>query len=183
MSVSYATVSTPNMELSPMRVSFKGPGAGSYVDLGGTLSNIVIETKYEKADIKADQLGTTVLDRRVKGLIVTVTTELNEIQNKDIWKVVFPHATETLTGTKAVDFNSQIGDSDLGNAGQLRLHPLSKADADVSGDYNFSLATASAESAITYGPDKQSVLKIIWNILPDTSVQPAKFFRYGDPAI
>src|SRR5690242_7287431 len=97
MSLSYSTITPTEMELTPMRVSFKGPGAGSYSDLGGTLSNVVIETKYEKAEIHADQLGTTVLDRRVKGLIVQVTTEITEIQNKDLWKVVFPHATEVIS--------------------------------------------------------------------------------------
>jgi len=183
MAVSYATVNSSSMELTPMKVSFKGPGALTAIDLGGTLSNVVIETKYEKADIKADQLGSTVLDRRVKGLQVTVTTEIAEIQNKDLWKVVFPHATQVSTGTAAMKFNSAVGDSDLGNAGELTLHPLSKATGDVTTDYHFFKACASAESSITYGPDKQATLKIVWNILPDTSVTPAKFYQYGDPAL
>lgn len=179
MALSYATVDATKMELTPMQVKFKGPADVSAVDLGGTLSNVVIETKYEKAEIKADQLGTTVLDRRVKGLMVTVTTELTEIQTKTLLKVIFPHATQ---GTSVIDFKSMVGDADLTNAGVLTLHPLSKDPTDVDYDYTFWKACSSAESSVTYGPDNQARYKIVWNILPDTSVTPARFYRYGDPA-
>jgi len=165
------------MELTPMRVTFDG------VDLGGTLANVVISTKYSKSNIMADQSGSTVRDRRVSGIEITVTTELTEIQNKDIWAVVFPHATLIATGTKAIVFKENMGDSDLSKATLLKLHPLSKADADETGDYNFYKAVASAESSITYGPNEQARLKIVWNILPDESVQPNQFFKYGDPAV
>lgn len=180
MAVSFAAVSTPNMELTPVRVTYKG------VDLGGTLSGAVIAPKFSKADIKADQLGSgTTLDRRVNGLSITVTTELSEVQKKENWKVVFPHAKLVDGGIagKSVYFQSAVGDGDLSNSGLLVLHPLSLPDADKSGDLNFYKAVASAESEITYGPDNQATLKIVWNVLPDTSVQPAKFMLYGDPAI
>ena len=75
---SYATVTPGNMELTPCRVKFKGPGALSFVDLGGTLGNVNVKFKFEKADIKADQFGSTVLDRRVKGIMGTIETELAE---------------------------------------------------------------------------------------------------------
>lgn len=175
--MSYATVTTSSMELTPMRVTFDG------VDLGGTLANVVISSKYAKSNILADQSGSTVRDRRVSGIEITVTTELTEIQNKDIWKVVFPHATLISTGTAAIVFKENMGDSDLANANLLTLHPLSKADGDLTTDYNFYKAVASAESTITYGPNEQARLKIVWNILPDESVQPNQFFKYGDPAV
>lgn len=175
---SFATVTTTNMELTPVRVKFDG------IDLGGTLANAVITAKYTKADIKADQLGTTVLDRRVSGLEINVTTELNEIQSKDIWKVVFPHSSLIVSGVKkAIQFNSQVGDSDLSNAKVLSLHPLSQIDAVVDFDHTFFKACSNADSAITYGPTEQARLKIVWNVLPDTTVQPARFYRYGDTTI
>ena len=65
MSLSNATVTTSNMFLSPMQVKF-GP-SGSQIDLGGTLGNVVVTPKYTKADIKADQSGTSIRDRRVSG--------------------------------------------------------------------------------------------------------------------
>ena len=178
--MSNAVVTTSTMELTPMRVTYNG------IDLGGTLANCVVTAKYSKSEIKADQSGTTVRDRRVSGIEVTVTTEIAEIQNKDRWKVVFPHATKVGTGVgslAAIEFSQNIGDGDLTNAATLVLHPLSKADADLSSDYKFYKAVASAESSITYGPTEQARLKIVWNILPDESATPNKFFRYGDPTI
>jgi len=173
--MSFATVTTSSMELTPMRVSLDG------TDLGGTLGNVVISAAYKKANILADQSGSTVRDRRVSGLEITVTTELAEVQNKDIWQVVFPHAT-LVGASAAIDFKENMGDADLPKALELVLHPLSKANGDLTGDYTFFKAIASAESSITYGPNEQARLKIVWNILPDESVTPNKFFRYGDPA-
>lgn len=182
MPVSFATVATQNMELTPMRVSFGT--AGSEVDLGGTLGNVVVSVSYNKAEILSDQSGKTVRDRRVSGQIYTVTTELTEIKNKDIWKIVFPHAKEIVSGgNKMIYFDASIGDSDLANAKSLILHPLSLPNADLSGNYKFFKACASAESEITYGPEEQARLKIVWNILPDDSVQPERFFIHGDPGI
>ena len=175
--MSNAVVTTSSMELTPMRVTFDGR------DLGGTSSNIVISAKYMKAELRADQSGQTVRDRRVSGIEITVTTELTEVLNKDNWKVVFPHTTLLPAGTAAIEFSQNIGDSDLSNALELVLHPLSKADSDLTADYTFYKACASAESSITYGPTEQARLKIVWNILPDESAVPNKFFRYGDPAV
>lgn len=184
MSTSNAVVTTTNMQLSPMRVSFGT--AGSEVDLGGTLGNVVISIAYKKSAILADQSGSTIRDRRVSGMEFTITTELAEVANKDLWKVVFPHATKEGTGTgslAAIDFKDAISDSDSANAKQLVLHPLALADADHSQDYTFYKAVASAESSITYGPNDQARLKIVWNVLPLETVVPNKFFRYGDPAV
>lgn len=178
MPTSNAVVSTQNMELTPMRVNFNG------VDLGGTLSNVTVTSEFSKAEIKADQSGDTVRDRRVSGMNIQVTTEIAEIQNKDLWKVVFPHANLITSGmNKAVYFNSKIGDSDLANSKELVLHPLSKADADLSGNYRFWKACSDAKSEIVYGPTEQTKLKIVWNVLPDDSVTPERFFQYGDPSI
>lgn len=179
MSISYATVDPTKMELTPMQVLFQGPSILAPVDLGGTLGNVVIETKYMKAEIKADQFGSTVLDRRVSGLNVTVTTEIAQIYDLPTLKIVFPHAT---VGSATADIVSAIGDSDTANAGILTLHPMSKGSTDVTEDFTFYKACASAESPITYGPDKQSSYKIVWNILPDLTQTPARFYRRGDPA-
>lgn len=264
--VSFADVEVNNMELTPMRVLFKGPTDAQPVDLGGTLDNVVISMAYKKSDIMADQFGKTVLDRRVSGIDIKVTTSLAEVQNKDLFKVAFPHATQipveltagsmtaaspavatftahglaagdrikftagtlptgvalntiyyvlaagltandfefSLTkggaavngtgsagsaivlqkyGKGAIDWNSAIGDGDQVNAGELTLHPLSKDVSDVDTDWNFFKACATAESEISYGPEGQAKFKIVWTILPDLSVTPARFFRYGDKTL
>lgn len=183
---SIPSIDVSQMELTPCQVFFQGPGATAEVDLGGTLGNVVIGAKYMKAEKKADQLGETVLDRSVSGTEVTVTTELAEIKDKDIWKVVFPHATLIESGgDKALEFRSNVGDSDLANAGQLRLHPMSVASGVVDFDHTFYKAVANAESELVLSPTEQSKLKIIWNVLPDFSVtgQHPRFYRYGDTTL
>lgn len=184
MALTYPTVTTTNMELTPCQVLWTPAGSSTEVDLGGSLGNVVVSTKFSKADIKADQMGISVLDRRVSGIETTVTTELVEIKNKDIWKVVFPHAVKAGTTPHFyIDFKSAVGDGDLSNAGILRLHPQSIDPADLDYDYYFYKACASAESAFTLGPTEQLRLKLVWNILLDTSVSPAKLFRHGDHAL
>ena len=177
MPVSFATVTTTNMELTPMRVTYNA------IDLGGTLGNVTVETKYTKSDIKADQLGTTVLDRRVSGFEAKVSFEIAETENFSNWKVVFPHSTKKIIGGTAIDFESKVGDSDISNSFVLLLHPLSRPNSDLTHDYTFTLACASAESSLVYSPTGQLKMKVVMNILPDTSVTPAKFYRHGDPAV
>ena len=178
MPLSNANVTTSQMELGPCRVTYKG------VDLGGTLSNVTVRATYEKADILADQSGTTVRDRRVSGLTIQVETELTEIVDKNNWKVVFPHALLVTSGpNKQITFPNNVGDGDLANSGILVLHPLNRVDADLSMDHKFFKAVADANSEFVLSPTDQSKLKVIWNILPDDSTTPELFYVHGDPAI
>jgi len=178
-------ITISNMELTPMMVKFKQNATDvAATDIGGTLDNVVITAKYGKAEIKADQLGLSVLDRRVNEITVSVTTSITEVQDKETLKILFPHATLVSSGGNfALDFKTNVGDGDLSNAGELTLHPLSKDVSDVSTDWTFYKACASAESEFSYGPSEQVKAKIVWNILPDTSVTPYRWFRYGDPAL
>lgn len=179
----YPTVTVSNMELTPMQVKFQGPSDTGPSDLGGTLGNVVISSKYSKAEIKADQFGTTVLDRRVSGYSMTVTTELAEMNRKYLLSVIYPHGSLVSTGTQAFDWNTKVGDGDLSNAGVLTLHPLDAAPTDVSHDWTFYKACASAESEFTFGPTEQVKPKIVWNILPDMDFVPARFARFGDTSL
>lgn len=184
MAVSYANIDASKMELTPMRVSFQGPGATAFTDLGGTLSNVVIDIKYSKADIKADQFGTSFIDKVNSGLMVTVTTEITQVQDKALWEVVFPPSVKNGTApTDTLLFTNKVGQHDSSVSGQLVLHPLSQDNTNLNLDYYFYKATASAESQITYGPDNQARLKVVWNIFPDTSVTPARYFVYGDESL
>lgn len=257
---SYPKIETTMMELTPCQVQFKG------VDLGGTLGNVKLKVTYSKSDIKADQFGTTVLDKKVSGFNATVETELTQIKDMEQLKVIFPHATlispvltvtvddttdlitagsphnyiagdtvvfsttgtmpaplvagttyyviaagltatdfkvsatsggsavnitTTGTGTLSVEgghifkleFNTQVGDSDQDNAGQLVLHPQSSNVGDVSHDWTFPIACSNADSELTYSPTEQAKMKIVWAIYPDLSVIPARFCTYGDTSI
>jgi len=178
MTVSYASVTTNNMELTPCRVKF------NTVDIGGTNANVKVSITYKKADIKADQLGDTILDRRVSGTEIKIETVLAEISKKENWKVAFPNSTlVTSGGNKAIFFGSKVGEADSALAYELILHPLSRSDADLSGDFKFYKAVAESVSEVTFGPTEQQGLKVVWNVLPDTGSTPAKFMFVGDPAV
>ncbi len=178
MSLSTATVTPVNMELTPMRVTFNS------VDLGGTLSNVVVHVKYNKSPIHADQFGNTVLDQRVSGQEMTVTCDIAEVNLKANWKVVFPNSHLVTSGGNTQEyFDMQIGDNDLAHAYPLILHPLSRSNADLAGDFKFFLATATSTSDVTYSPTGQAKLKVVFHVFPDTGVTPARWLVYGDPAI
>jgi hypothetical protein len=166
------------MELTPARITYDG------VDLGGSLSNVKINVKYMKADIMADQLGKSVLDRVVSGIEATIETELTEIKNKATWKVVFPNADKVTSGPNStIVWRSKIGSHDLDLAKVLIIHPLSAVNGNLAQDVKAPLAVASEESGFEYGPDKQATLKIVWNVYLDTSSNPAVLLIYGDPSI
>lgn len=175
---SYATVTTSSMEMSPVQVTYNG------VDLGGTLGNVTVDFKYAKGEIHADQFGSTVLDRVTNGVEVKVTTEIAEIKDKAIWAKIFPNATLIVDGSdKTIHWTDRMTAKDSAAFNALVLHPLANDSGVVDHDYTFFKAVPSEESSITYGPNEQARLKIVWNIYPDTSVQPASFFKYGDTTI
>lgn len=182
MATTYPTVDVTMMELTPVIVKFKPAGATDYTEIGGTLGNVKVKVGYSKAEIKADQFGTTVLDRRVSGFSATIETEIAQVKNKDLIKILFPHSTEVGTTTKMINFKTNVGDSDLGVAGVLVLHPQSLASTDYNGDWTIMKACASAESEFTYSATDQLRAKIVWNVYMDTTNSPASFMTFGDPA-
>lgn len=178
MSTSVATITPGNLELSPMRVTYNG------VDLGATLDNVVVTAKLATSPMLADQTGSTVINHKVSGYDISITTSIAEVQLKDNWEVVFPYAElVTSGGNKQMYFDDRIGDDALSHAAVLVLHPLSKADADLSGDYRFYKVTAMPESEITYSPTGQAKMKVTFHVYPDFSTTRPRFFVYGDPAI
>lgn len=178
---STANVTGSNLELTPMRVTFDG------VDLGGTLDGVAVGIQYKLSDLMADQMGSTPIDSRISGQEFTVKLRLAEIQNFDNWLVAFPHASleEAISPDteKAIYFDAQIGGGMLAKAKELVLHPLSKDDADLSGDFMFWKAVASSASEVKYGPEEQSALEVEFKIYPDTATSPARFFIYGDASL
>jgi hypothetical protein len=178
------------MELTPVKVYWKPVGATAFTDLGGTLGNVKVAIATEKAEIKADQTGTTPLDRRVSGQKYTVVTKITQAKDFLISSYVFPNAellgTTPYNGASpsaALQFNNAVGSSDLQFAGQLKLHPQDVADDDASYDYLFYKACPTEASEITYGPTEQSAFNIEWTVYPDTDVTPYRFFRYGSEDI
>lgn len=175
-----ANVTVNNFEIGPCRVTYDG------VDLGGTLSNVVVNFKYEKAKLMADQYGNTLLDEAISGMEVTVETEIAEVKDKDTLKKVFPNATlvtQVSPAAKALDWENQVSTRMLANAKVLQLHPLEYADAVLDYDWYFYQAMPSEESSYTLSPTEQGKMKIVWKVYLDLTQTPPKMFRIGDNTI
>lgn len=174
--MSVAAVSVSNMDIGPCQVFFDGD------DLGGTLSNVVINFKYIKTKLSADQTGPeTFLDEAISGIDVTVETEIAEVRNKTTLSRIFPTATLITSGAqKALQFNDKVATRQLQFAKNLKLHPLAEADAVEDYDWLFYKAVPTEESSYTFGAAEQGRLKIVWRIYLDLSTSPGRMFRIGD---
>ena len=170
-----ALATVTNLDIGPCTVNFDG------VDLGGTLENATITFKYDKADMKADQYGTSLLDQAVSGMEVTIETSLAETRDKDKLAKVFPNATMVGTSPDALAFNDKVATRMEPLSGILILHPIVEGAAtNENFDYYFYKAVPTEESSYVFSPTDQGKMKIVWRVLLDTSTDPARIFRYGD---
>ena len=176
MPLTNPNVTPTNMELTPCLVNWNG------VDLGGTLKNVKISIETKKADIKADQLGETILDRRVSGHAFKVETVLAEIKSKSVFKAAFPNMRLISAGNGAIYATSAVGSSDVALAQALILHPLSVASTNLDYNHKFYKAVPEEISEVVFGPTEQQGLKVVWHVFPDTSTNPPRFYFHGDPA-
>lgn len=182
MSQSNPTVNTQNIVLSPMQV-FVGPDLAHLTDLGGTTEGVTLSVKYEHGEVMVDQFGKTVLDMIISGQGFGVKFALAETGDKSKWKQAFPSAKLITTSTGLVYFDMQIGDSLLGHAQYLVLHPISKAPGDHSEDITIFKAACKSASEAKYGPDKQTGLNVDFMVFPDQTSTPQRFMIYGDSTI
>lgn len=176
------------MELTPVKVYWTPAGSTAEAYLGGTLGNVKISVATEKAEIKADQTGTTPLDRRISGHKFMVTTEIAQINDFTISSYIFPSASAIGSPASGIEWFNNVGHSDISVAGQLRLHPMSQPDATKTYDWNFFVAAPTENSEVTFGPTEQSKFKVEWAIYPDQArIDGASggnskfaFMRFGD---
>lgn len=178
MTQSTSNITPTYFELSPCRVTYKG------VDLGGTLGNVVVKITDTLSDIYADQMGKTVIDKRVSAHKFTTEFSIAEVQNKDNWKILFPpHKLVSQSGQKGMYFDSEIGYSMISQAGVLNFHPLSKPNTDLSEDFTIYLAAGEVSSDFTFSPTEQVKMKLVMDMYPDFTSNPPRFFFFGDPSI
>lgn len=171
-------VTTTKMDIGPCQVLF---GAD---DLGGTLDNVVVNFKYEKAPLMADQFGKTLLDEAVSGMEVTIETSIAETRAKLLLSKIFKSANYAGTDpADYLDFKNRVPLRQLSLAEELTLHPLVEDAADKNFDWTFFKAMPSEESSYTFSPSEQGKMKIVWKVYLDTSVSPARMFRYGDKTL
>lgn len=176
MGKSFATVTPTDMEIGPCQVTFNA------IDLGGTKGNVKIKFKYEQSWIGADQFGPkTKLDGAISGMECTVETQFLEVRNKAAFANVFPAMTKAGTTPHFyVDMKDQTAVRQLALAQPLTLHPLVEDVTSFDQDMYFYKALPSNDSEFDHSPTEQVALKITWNILLDTSVSPARMFRFGN---
>lgn len=168
-------VDVSKLDIGPCKVTFDG------TDLGATLDNVVVNFALKKADMKADQYGDTLLDQAISGMEVTIETALAQTRDKDILAKVFPNLLLVGTSPDALQMNNAIATRQKALAAPLILHPLVEgADSNEDQDYYFWLAIPTEESSYTFSPTEQGKMKIVWKVLLDDSVTPARMFRYGD---
>lgn len=175
MGKSYATVTPDSFTIGPCQVTFNS------IDIGGTKGGVKIKFKYEKANLEADQFGKTILDKAISGMMAQVTTNFLEVLDKDQLANVFPSLF--LGGSsphKYLDMKDQTAVRQLATAYPLELHPLVDDATDLDNEWYFWKANPNEDSEFDFMPDKQVEMKITWDIFLDTSVQPARVFRYGD---
>ena len=175
MALSTATVTVSSFDIGPCRVTFDA------IDIGGTLGNVTCNFKYTKADMKADQTGSALLDQAISGLEVTVETEFAEVRDKAIMHKLFPNVTYDATSTAALDWGNQVPARQLPLAKELTLHPLVNDNAVVAQDWTFFKAVPSEESSYVFDPANQGKMKIVWKVYMPTDTYI--MFRYGDTTI
>jgi len=172
------TVTVNNMDIGPCQVKF------GTQDIGGTLGNVNVKFKFDKAPLMADQTGKTLLDEAVSGMEVTIETEFAEVQSKVIMAALFPNAV--LAGTSPhqyIDFLNKVPARQLALALPLTLHPLVADAGDFDQDWYFYKAIPSEDSSYVFSPSEQGKMKIIWKVYLDLSVTPARMWRKGDQSL
>lgn len=177
---SAATVTPSNFDIGPCQVTY----GSSPTDIGGTTGNVKIKFKYEKTYLHADQFGPkTNLDAAISGMGCTVETEFLETRNKTAIELLFPSGTLVGTTHKYIDFKDATAVRQLAIAQPLLLHPLVDDSTAHDNEWYFWKALPHEDSEYDFGPTIQAKMKIVWEILLDASVSPARLFRAGDHSL
>jgi len=178
MSKSLINGNVREIQVTPVRVTYGGNDLGFLVE--GTEVNI--ETQL--ADIVADAHAKTVLDRVNIGMVGTVKIKIAQLTAEKI-KAAFPYSTIVTSGpNKLLLFGNSVGERDLDRAAALILHPVNKAEADLSGDWKCWQAVPNGSAAITYDAENQIGIEVTFNVYPDlTKPMSHQFCVYGDPSL
>lgn len=172
-----ATVTVSSFDIGPCQVTY------NTVDLGGTSGNVKVKFGYKKAVLKADQYGDTMLDKAISGMHCSIETEFLEVLNKVNIQKVFPTLVITGTTHNFLDQTDNTAVRQLALSSPLMLHPLVDDSTNADHEWYFWKACANEDSEYDFSPSTQAKLKISWDVLLDTSVQPARLFRYGDHSL
>ncbi len=173
--MSSPSITVANLDIGPCIVTWNA------IDIGATLGNVTVKFKYEKADMKADQTGTAILDQAISGMKVTIETEFAQVRDKTILATLFPDATFQGSAPHTyLTFKDKTATRQLPNAAALLLHPIVEAAAAHDMEWYFYKAVPTEDSQYVFSPTDQGKMKIIWEVYMDLSVTPGQIFRMGD---
>lgn len=171
-----STSSAQNIRMSTCKVTFDGN------DLGLTIGGVDVKVASTTHETKVDQFGDTVANEFIMGRTITVTVPLAETTLQNL-VAIMPGATLVTDATDPtklrVDVTSGVGQSLLAIAKEMILHPIDKADTDVSEDLNIPLCATAGAIDFAYMYNKERVFNCTFKGYPDRA-NGGLLFSYGD---
>ncbi|CCG43293.1 hypothetical protein [Magnetospirillum molischianum] len=166
---------TKNVKLGVCKITFGG------TDLGYTKGGVEVEVTTEVHKVTIDQFGTTSVADLIQGRNIKVKVPLAETTLENLVKIM-PGATLVTDGTtptkKRVDVQTGIGINLLDVAQEMILHPVSKADADVSEDFIIPKAATAGALNFAYKVDQERIFNTEFSGYPDPETKV--LFKVGD---
>jgi len=158
---------------------------GGYLELGLLDGDTEITFEESQLDITAQQTGTTILASLRQGLINGVSLVMKEAADLSLIKeVILGTAGGSYTpsgGTEVFGWGTaSLGKNTIVKSRRLVLHPVSKADADLSEDLCFWKSYALPES-LTLSGENPEVLALSFKVYKDDAKPVAvNQFIFGD---
>lgn len=163
---------TKNVKLGVCKIFFDGE------DLGYTKGGVEVTVTTETYKVEVDQFGKTPIKEYIMGRQISVKAPLAEttIQNM---AALMPGATISgLPGAEVLSVTTGTGADLLELAKVLRLHPVSKADADKTEDFVIYRAATPGALNFAYKLDSERIFNADFMGYPDPVT--GKLFAIGD---
>jgi hypothetical protein len=169
-----ATSSIENVRLGVCSLTYKG------VDLGYTKGGVEVTVESETHEVTIDQFGNTPVNDYVMGAKITVKVPLAETTVQNM-ATIMPGGKlvidETDTDKIRADISSGVGLNLIDIAGVLTLHPIGRADSDISEDFTVWKAATAGGLSFGYKVDEERVFDCEFKGYP---ADDKRLFSYGD---
>lgn len=170
------TSSVDNIKIGVCKITYNS------IDLGYTIGGVEVNVSTETRKMLVDQFGKTPVSESIMGREVKVKVPLAET-TLDNLVAIMPGATKsgispnfTVTVTDGVAEGTNLKTL----AKELRLHPISKADADKTEDFVIPLAGTAGGLVFSYQVEQERVFNVEFTGYPDPTTR--RLFYVGvDP--
>lgn len=156
---------------------------GGSINLGLLDGDVEPSFSEDLLDVTAHQTGTSVLAQLRQGNNADVTLVMKE-STTNLYKEVFGAGGAAFTpgaGTELFGWgDSKQGANTIVDARRLRLHPVSKADADLSEDLTFWLAYPNPDSIVFSGENFNTLTATFTTYLDFGKPKAIRRFAFGD---